>query len=123
MPSAGQNGPPEEWDEALYLSANPDVARAVEAGGMASGWVHYQRHGQYESRPGVSLPAGFQVCAPGWDQAWTRDCADPWVYAELTPDLEVRPCCNYSALGPWDPASHSLRAVSYTHLTLPTKIV
>ena len=102
--------PPPQWNEPQYLSSNPDVARAVEAGGFTSGWVHYQRHGQYEGRPGVSLPAGYEIQASGWDPAWTRDCADPWVYAELTPDLGVRPCCNHAALASWDTGRGSIAA-------------
>lgn len=36
------------WEEALYLAANPDVARHVAAGGDA--WVHWDRHGRREGR-------------------------------------------------------------------------
>lgn len=36
------------WEEALYLQANPDVARHVAAGGDA--WVHFDRHGRREGR-------------------------------------------------------------------------
>lgn len=36
------------FEEALYLAANPDVARHVAAGGDA--WVHFDRHGRREGR-------------------------------------------------------------------------
>jgi SAM-dependent methyltransferase len=39
-----------EFDEAGYLSANRDVALAVEAGIYASGAEHYARHGVRENR-------------------------------------------------------------------------
>ncbi len=38
----------ENFDEELYLLANPDVARHVAAGGDA--WEHFVRHGQREGR-------------------------------------------------------------------------
>ena len=41
---------PEDWDETAYLSAYPDVARAVEKGTFASGHAHFQRHGRGEGR-------------------------------------------------------------------------
>jgi SAM-dependent methyltransferase len=39
------------FDELGYLSANPDVAREVEAGNLQSGYVHYRVHGETEGRP------------------------------------------------------------------------
>jgi wyosine [tRNA(Phe)-imidazoG37] synthetase (radical SAM superfamily) len=41
---------PETFDEAAYLQANPDVARAVAAGSIASGEYHYDRFGRQEGR-------------------------------------------------------------------------
>lgn len=38
------------FDEAAYLSANPDVAAAVAAGVISSGRNHYLRFGRYEGR-------------------------------------------------------------------------
>lgn len=38
----------ESFEEALYLAANPDVARHVERGGDA--WRHFDRHGRNEGR-------------------------------------------------------------------------
>jgi hypothetical protein len=35
----------EDFDEALYLQLNPDVARAAEAKKFKSGWHHYELHG------------------------------------------------------------------------------
>lgn len=40
----------ENFDEAGYLAANPDVRNAVAAGGFRSGLEHFQRHGVHESR-------------------------------------------------------------------------
>ncbi|MDV6345089.1 DUF1796 family putative cysteine peptidase [Nitrosomonas sp. Is37] len=41
-----------DFDDAWYLSQNPDVAEAVKVGMFASGWEHYQQHGKREGRPG-----------------------------------------------------------------------
>lgn len=41
------------FDEASYLEANPDVAQAVSAGCMISGWLHYLQFGFKERRDGV----------------------------------------------------------------------
>lgn len=38
------------FDERVYLIANPDVAAAVQAGRLNSGWEHYQRAGHEEGR-------------------------------------------------------------------------
>ncbi len=52
-----------EFDEAAYLAANPDVADAVAAGLVTSGYGHYVHHGSRENRPlrpGVrALPFAF----------------------------------------------------------------
>ncbi len=48
------------FDEAAYLDANPDVARAVRAGAFKSGRHHFERFGRNERRtivvPGASAP-------------------------------------------------------------------
>jgi hypothetical protein len=41
---------PEDFDEALYLQLNPDVAKAVLAKKFDSGWHHYELHGRREGR-------------------------------------------------------------------------
>jgi MoaA/NifB/PqqE/SkfB family radical SAM enzyme len=41
---------PATFDEAAYLHANPDVARAVAAGSIPSGEYHYDRFGRQEGR-------------------------------------------------------------------------
>ncbi len=47
MPSdTGEIGFDEEW----YLATNPDVARAVAAGGVDTGLTHYLTHGREEGR-------------------------------------------------------------------------
>lgn len=38
-------------DEHAYREANPDVASAITAGQVQSGWDHYHRFGQHEGRP------------------------------------------------------------------------
>lgn len=38
------------FDETFYLSANPDVAQAVQAGVLASGEAHYRAYGRFEAR-------------------------------------------------------------------------
>lgn len=40
----------ETFDERCYLAVNPDVARAVEAGKIASGWAHFKKFGRIEGR-------------------------------------------------------------------------
>ncbi|WP_431857410.1 hypothetical protein [Azospirillum sp.] len=60
-------GPPEErppvrppdWREERYLARNPDVAAAVRAGAVSSGYAHYVAFGQAEGRAG-----GFEAAAP-----------------------------------------------------------
>lgn len=44
--------PPTGWRERTYLAANPDVAAAVRAGQLSSGYAHYVQHGRAEGRPG-----------------------------------------------------------------------
>jgi SAM-dependent methyltransferase len=39
-----------EFDERAYLDSNPDVAAAVLAGRLRSGWHHYHRYGRSEGR-------------------------------------------------------------------------
>lgn len=49
--TAADRRTPEPWfDEAYYLDANPDVARAVAAGFYRSGFDHYVRYGMKERR-------------------------------------------------------------------------
>jgi len=40
----------EDFDEAAYLKANPDVRRVVENGGFADGRDHFQQYGRSEGR-------------------------------------------------------------------------
>ena len=51
-PSAAlaENEIPAWFDEGFYLEMNPDVAMAVRAGVMPSGYVHFMRHGWAEVR-------------------------------------------------------------------------
>ncbi|HEY1847618.1 MAG TPA: class I SAM-dependent methyltransferase [Opitutaceae bacterium] len=43
-----------DFDEQDYLRSNPDVAAAVAAGSIPSGWAHFVRFGLSEGRPGVA---------------------------------------------------------------------
>jgi SAM-dependent methyltransferase len=60
---------PSSFTEAEYLAANPDVARAVADGHIASGRLHYERYGIFENRalqPGIrAAPLLFPV-PPGY---------------------------------------------------------
>jgi hypothetical protein len=38
------------FDERYYEQHNPDVAAAIGAGAFASGWVHFEKYGQFENR-------------------------------------------------------------------------
>lgn len=40
----------ENFDESMYLTLHPDVAKAVKNGEMVSGFEHYQTHGKKEGR-------------------------------------------------------------------------
>jgi hypothetical protein len=67
------NGGPVKWDEQAYLNANPDVARAIQAGGSDqnyynSGLEHYNAVGKTEHRNGVA--DGYGVSRPD-DDRWT----------------------------------------------------
>ncbi len=56
---------PTDFDEDLYLKANPDVASALEAGIISSGAHHYSLHGHSEHRalvPGAK-PGGISHSA------------------------------------------------------------
>ncbi|MFZ0479000.1 MAG: radical SAM protein, partial [Terriglobales bacterium] len=50
-----------------------------------------------QEMPGHS-PEGMSWGAPGVQEGMTRDCAEPWKYAQLCAHGEVRPCCaiNYA---------------------------
>lgn len=45
---------PMDWDEAVYLRANPGVAQHVRDHPETDGWEHFARYGYLENRPGVS---------------------------------------------------------------------
>jgi glycosyltransferase involved in cell wall biosynthesis len=65
---------PADFSEADYLLANPDVARAVQVGGLASGAQHWLTSGRYENRRlrlGTPVPTDF----------------DPEAYLQLNPDV------------------------------------
>lgn len=45
------------FNEAEYLTANPDVALAVEQGAFISGYKHYVKYGKNEGRALKGLPS------------------------------------------------------------------
>ena len=47
-PTRYQPATDRNFEDALYLAANPDVMRHVERGGSA--WTHFDRHGRHEGR-------------------------------------------------------------------------
>jgi hypothetical protein len=49
-PAAFYVSPNVAFDERYYEQHNPDVAAAVSAGAIASGWVHFEKYGQFENR-------------------------------------------------------------------------
>jgi hypothetical protein len=48
-----------DWDEALYLAVNGDVAAAVARGEFRSGREHYELAGRAERREGTAVPADW----------------------------------------------------------------
>jgi len=48
---------PANWDDASYLSLNPDVALAIERGQLSDGWYHYVTFGRQE-RLSEAVPLG-----------------------------------------------------------------
>lgn len=54
------------FDEAAYLAGNPDVARAVARGAIASGYAHWVQWGFIEGRtPAAAAPAPTSPWHPG----------------------------------------------------------
>ncbi len=50
-----------DFDEAAYLATYKDIAEAVAAGRIASGWAHYDAHGRGEGRKGSNFDADFYL--------------------------------------------------------------
>lgn len=99
---------PPSWDEAAYLSENPDVCLAVDAGRMASGYVHYCNYGRLEGRRGAFLP--------NVNNRFTRHCLDPWINFEVSAKGEVRPCCISTGMGALDTIEKERRAPAFRKL-------
>ena len=55
--AALNENPPLQFNEALYLAANPDVAQAVDCGTIASGFAHWCSVRRHERRPLRNLNA------------------------------------------------------------------
>ena len=49
-----------DFDEEVYLAANPDIQEAVAAGVVSSGFAHYRRHGRHEPRAGMPWRPSYQ---------------------------------------------------------------
>ena len=59
------------FDEEFYLNANPDVAKAVQAGVFFCGFEHYVRHGCVEGRSGQArLSNDYSHLQPTFDEGW-----------------------------------------------------
>ena len=65
---------PSEWNEALYLRANPDVQREVNRGTFLNGYHHYLVIGRSENREGGTVPSD-------WDEA---------AYLQINQDVEYQ---------------------------------
>lgn len=50
---------PQEFDEKLYLAANPDVVAALSRGEFHSAYEHYRQAGFFEHRLGASVPGNW----------------------------------------------------------------
>ncbi|MCX7094468.1 MAG: radical SAM protein [Methylobacter sp.] len=103
--------PSSEWDEATYLSENPDVALAVDAGTMSSGYIHYCNHGRLEGRRGA-----FLSTANNTTLRLTRHCLDPWINFEVSAKGEVRPCCISSGMGQLEDIEKQRHAAAFRDL-------
>jgi len=58
---ADGNGFANEFDNATYLAANPDVAAAVTAGTFKDGYQHFVQFGQFEARTGAQTTSGAAI--------------------------------------------------------------
>lgn len=70
--------PPPEFHGALYLSANPDVARAG-----ADPWLHYLIHGKKEGRPLRPSIKSWRDPIADIRTAWRRTSLSTWVSERL----------------------------------------
>jgi SAM-dependent methyltransferase len=61
-----------DFDESVYLAANPDVADAVAKGQQKSGRRHYILHGHVEGRPGAPLDIPSDI------RAWLNPNPNPY---------------------------------------------
>lgn len=55
----------ENFDELYYLLVNPDVGEAIEQGYFESGWKHYEKYGQKESRAARALSGRLNQATVG----------------------------------------------------------
>ena len=76
--------PPQNFDEASYLAAHPDVADAVRKGQIASGWAHALRFGYREGRSAIPTDVAAQI------EAFWRDVASGKVERVPPEALRVR---------------------------------
>ena len=49
-----------DFDEEIYLAANPDIQEAIAAGIVSSGFAHYRRFGRHELRAGTPWRPSYQ---------------------------------------------------------------
>ncbi len=97
-PTAGERD--EDFDEAGYLAANPDVAAAVASGQFESGRAHYEEHGRHEGRalgPPAAIATGEDVERSAVEQ-WRAEQIQYFVsqIRSYTPGAAQCPICSYS---------------------------
>ncbi|MDY8108852.1 calcium-binding protein [Fulvimarina sp. 2208YS6-2-32] len=78
----------ENFNDAAYLTANPDVAAAVTSGQFANGYQHYILFGQFEGRPGAVTDGGQALNGP-FAQGGTGGGANPGQTFTLTNSVDV----------------------------------
>ena len=97
-PTAGERD--EDFDEAGYLAANPDVAAAVASGQFESGRAHYEKHGRHEGRalgPPAAIATGEDVERSAVE-TWRAEQIQYFVsqIRSYTPGAAQCPICSYS---------------------------
>ncbi|MEB3830517.1 hypothetical protein [Phormidium sp. CCY1219] len=87
---SGGNGTSFAFNESIYLAVNTDVAAAVNAGNVSSGFAHYQQFGQFEGRVGVFSGTSGNDVVSGFGQNTTIVGVDLAAIAG-TDGTDVRP--------------------------------
>ncbi len=93
VPPDGKPGP-EAFDEAWYLSQNPDVAAAVASGAIGSGYDHWTASGKLEGR---IAPPGYDE-GDAFDEAFYLRCY-PMAAAEIAAGRAADALAHYQQSG------------------------